>query len=323
MKKSFKIKFAALIAVWACLICLCACGEDEMPKRLDGMYSSTGAEVVSDDASISSQQEEQTSSAVEADATEYSVPQFKSGDYTMSSTSTYEQYIYSGKNIVSLIKTSQTYTYAIKLTVNKNGSMSAVYKFTRIQTSYEGSDSDTMDTNDKSGNTGENTPYYDLIGQSFTVNISKDFKLSISGVDKIHKNFPDTAGIIDDDNMLEIAADLFYNIDGKLKIGSSWKMTQSGITNTYKLSSVNKNNLVIDIIGGKLTVPDAFTSDSGFTYIYKACNSLSGTLMLNKSNRMIQEQSSYQDNSGTIEYSGATYTFTESVSSVCNISNAK
>ncbi|MDD6395180.1 MAG: hypothetical protein PUB37_03235 [Firmicutes bacterium] len=320
MKKSFKINFAALIAAMACIFCLCSCGEEEMPKRLDGMYSSEASEDVGSDQDTSSRQ---TSSDSPADTAEYSVPGFKSGNYTMSSTSTYEQYIYSGKSIVSMIKTSQTYTYSIKLTVNKNGSMSAVYKFARIQTSYEGSDTVTMDTNDKSGNTGENTPYYDLTGQSFTVNISSDFKLSISGIDKIHKKFPDTAEIISDDNMLEIAADLFYNISGKLKKGSSWKLEQSGITNTYKLSSVNKNSLMIDIIGGKLTVPDTFTTDSGFTYNYKACNSLSGSLMMNRANRMLQEQSSYQENNGTIEYSGNTYSFTEAVSSVCNISNAK
>lgn len=320
MKKSFKISFAALIAAMACTLCLCACGKDEMPKRLDGMYSSEVSEIASDKQNTSSQQ---TSSETQVDTAEYSVPNFKPGNYTMSSTSTYEQYIYSGKSIVSMIKTAQTYTYVIKLTVNKNGSMSAVYKFSRIQTSYEGSDTVTMDTNDKSGNTGENTPYYDLIGQSFTVNISNDFKLSISGIDKIHEKFPDTADIINNNNMLEIAADLFYNIDGKLKTGSSWQLEQSGITNTYKLSSVSKNSLMIDIIGGKLTVPDKFTTDSGFTYIYKACNSLSGSLMMNRSNRMLQEQSSYQENNGTIEYSGNTYSFTEAVSSVCNISNAK
>ncbi len=323
MKKSFKIKFVAVIAAMAYLMCLCACGEEEMPKRLDGMYSSTGSEIEVDEPITSSQPSQDVSSVVEADTTEYPVPSFKSGDYIMISTSKYEQYIYSGKNIASLIKTSQTYTYKIKLTVGKNGAIKAVYTFNRIQTSYEGSESEAMDTNDKSDNKGANTPYYDLIGQSFTVNISKDCKLTVSGIDKIHKKFPDTAEIIDDDNMLEIAADLFYNIKGKLKVGSSWKLKQSGITNDYKLSSVNKNSLIIDIIGGKLAVPEAFTTDDGFTYIYEECNSLKGTLVMNRSNRMIQEQSSYQDNSGAIEYGGATYDFVESISSVCNISKAK
>lgn len=321
MIRSFTAKIIALIAAAACLICLCACGEDEMPKRLDGMYSST----TSDDTAIetSSQGEQETSSADQEDSTEYTAPKFKSGNYVMESTTTQDQYIYSGKNVVAYVKLTQTYTYDIKLTVNKDSSMKAVYTFSRIQTSYEDSESETMDTNDASGNNDENKPYYDLIGQSFTVKVSKDYELSISGIDKINKKYPDTADIVGDDNMLEIAADLFYNIDSKLKIGTSWKMEQSGITNTYKVSSVTKNSFIIDIIGGKLEVPDSFTTDNGFTYNYSACEPLSGSLVMNQSNRMIQEQSSYQENNGTIEYSGTTYKFTESASSVCNISKAK
>ena len=292
-----------------------------MPKRLDGMYSST----TSDDTAIetSSQGEQETSSADQEVSTEYTAPKFKSGNYVMESTTTQDQYIYSGKNVVAYVKLTQTYTYDIKLTVNKDSSMKAVYTFSRIQTSYEDSESETMDTNDASGNNDENKPYYDLIGQSFTVKVSKDYELSISGIDKINKKYPDTADIVGDDNMLEIAADLFYNIDSKLKIGTSWKMEQSGITNTYKVSSVTKNSFIIDIIGGKLEVPDSFTTDNGFTYNYSACEPLSGSLVMNQSNRMIQEQSSYQENNGTIEYSGTTYKFTESASSVCNISKAK
>lgn len=321
MIRSFTAKIIALIAAAACLICLCACGEDEMPKRLDGMYSST----TSDDTAIetSSQGEQETSSADQEVSTEYTAPKFKSGNYVMESTTTQDQYIYSGKNVVAYVKLTQTYTYDIKLTVNKDSSMKAVYTFSRIQTSYEDSESETMDTNDASGNNDENKPYYDLIGQSFTVKVSKDYELSISGIDKINKKYPDTADIVGDDNMLEIAADLFYNIDSKLKIGTSWKMEQSGITNTYKVSSVTKNSFIIDIIGGKLEVPDSFTTDNGFTYNYSACEPLSGSLVMNQSNRMIQEQSSYQENNGTIEYSGTTYKFTESASSVCNISKAK
>lgn len=317
MIKSVTAKISALITAVACMLCLSAC-QKEMPKRLDGMYSSNA----SDSADSANASETQTTQDVNNNAEEYPAPKFQSGNYIMESTSNYEQYIYSGKSIISLIKTSQTYTYNIKLTVKNDNSMTAVYTFSRIQTSYEGSETLTMDTNDNSGNTGENKPYYDLIGQSFTVNVSDGYKLSISGIDKINEKYPDTGNIISDDNMLEIAADLFYNIDSNLKIGSLWQMTQSGINNTYKISKVSNERFVIDIIGGKLTVPAPFTSD-GFTYTYTACNSLSGSLVINRDNRMIQEQSSYQDNKGTLEYRGTTYDFTESASSVCNISRSK
>lgn len=318
MIKSVTAKATAIITALVCILYLSAC-QKEMPKRLDGMYSSDSA-ALENSSDISDSQKNENSAADDGEV--YRAPKFKSGNYVMKSVSNYEQYIYSGKNVVSLIKTSQTYTYNIKLTVNNDNSMAAVYTFSRIQTGYEGSDSVTMDTDDKSGNTGDNKPYYDLIGQSFTVNVSDEYKLSISGIDKINNKYPDTKSIISDDNMLEIASDLFYNVNNNLKIGSSWQMNQSGINNTYKISKVSDDRLFIDIIGGELTVPEPFTNN-GFTYTYTACNSLSGSLVMNRSDRMIQEQSSYQDNKGTLEYSGATYSFTESASSLCNISQDK
>jgi hypothetical protein len=314
MTKSFTAKITALATALACLVCMSAC-QKEMPKRLDGMYSSA-ADTSSSAANTDSQSD---TSGSEESIESCPAPKFHSGNYVMASTSNQEQYIYSGSSVVSFIKLSQTYTYNIKLTVKDDNSMTAVYTFSRIQTSYEGSESETMDTNNTSDNSDENKPYFDLIGQSFTVNVSKDYKLSISGIDKINTKYPDTSDIISDENMLEIASDLFYNIDSELKVGSTWNMTQSGITNTYKVGKVSSERLVIDIIGGELTVPDTFTSGS-FTYHYTACNSLSGSLVMNLSDRMIQEQSSYQDNKGTLDYSGTTYDFTESASSVCNIS---
>lgn len=313
--KSFVRIIAAIMAA-VMLTVFTACGKKEMPSRLDGMYSSA-------DETLTSSNNNQPTVQNEADDKEYSAPKFKSGTYTMKSSSIREQYAYSGKEIASAIKMSQIYTYQIKLTVNKNGSMKAVYTFKRIQTSYEGSTAEAIDTNDKSGKSNANSAYYDLIGKSFTVNISKDYRLAISGVNEITKKYPDTAFIINDDNMLEIASDLFYNIDDRLKIGSFWQLDQSGVENTYTLNSVNESNMMFDISGGKLSIPEPYATEGGAVYSYEKCLPLKGSLVVSRSNRMIQEQSSYQENSGTISFNNKSFTFTDSVNSVCSVTKSK
>lgn len=327
MRNAFAQRIAAAVTAVLCAISITACTK-EMPKRLDGMYSSDGggqtAGSTHDDAqSGEDTQFTDTSDIKDADKNEEcAVPKFKSGNYVMESTTRYEQIYYQGKSIASHVATSQTYTYDIKLSVKDNGSIAAVYTFKRIQTGYEGSETYTMDTNDKSGRDEDTAVYYDIIGQSFTVNVTSGFKLSVKGIDKIHKNYPDTVDLIDDENMLEIAKDLFYNIEGPLTAGSSWKLNQSGIVNTYSVTKLNDKNIVVNIAGGALDVPDPFTREE-ITYTYEKCEALSGSLVINRSNRMIQEQSSYQGNSGEIEYNGATYSFEENSSSLCEIKKAK
>ena len=56
------------------------------------------------------------------------------------------------------------------------------------------------------------------------------------------------------------------------------------------------------------------------SYTYTKCEPLSGSLVMSIDNRMLQEQSSYQENSGKVEYNGHSYTFKVSAASVCNIS---
>lgn len=326
MRKSFALRLAAALTAFAFAAGLSAC-KKEMPKRLDGMYSSDGAHASSDTQSDADDAEntesEDTKDTEKNEQTEkIAAPKFKSGNYVMESSTSYDQIYYQGKSIFSRVAMSQTYTYNIKLSVKDNGSMTAVYTFKRVQTGYEGSETYTIDTNDKSGRDDDTAVYYDIIGQSFTVNVTSDFKLSVKGVDKIHKNYPDTVDLIDDDNMLEIAKDLFYNIDEPLSVGSSWKLTQSGVSNTYSVSKINDKNILVNIAGGALEVPEPFTSNE-ITYNYKACNALKGSLVINRDNRMIQEQSSYQSNSGEIEYSGTTYSFEETSSSLCEITKAE
>ena len=298
---------------------LTAC-QKEMPTRLDGMYSSDVSQEETDSniANDTESDESDDTAAVEKIA----VPPFTSGNYVMDSSTSYEQYFYQGSSIVSRILQTQTYTYHIRLSVKEDGDMTALYTFQRIQTSYEGSESYTMDTNDKSGRDEDTAMYYDLIGQSFTVNITPDFELSIKGVDQIHQDYPDTAELVNDSNLMEVASDLFYDIQGPLSVGSSWKLTQSSIGNTYRVTKVNNKNLLVNITGGKLAVPDPVTLDD-ITYTYQVCNPLKGSLVIDRGNRMVQEQSSYQNNTGQIDYNGATYSFEETSSSLCTITKAK
>ena len=237
----------------------------------------------------------------------------------MESSSVNEQYFYSGKSVISYTRMTQTYHYGIKLTVKSNGSMTAVYTFQRIRTGYETEEGAiATDTSDKSGRNEDNAVYYDLIGQSFTVNIAKDYKLTVKGIDAIHKKYPYTADVVTDDNMKEVASDLFYKIDGSLQQGSSWQLEQVGLKNTYTVSSIKEGNVYINIKGKQLEIPKPYSSD-GIKYTYKKREPLSGSLVMALDNRMIQEQSSYQENSGEIASGDKKYTFTESAASICNI----
>lgn len=309
-----------LTALLICFGTLTAC-QKEMPKRLDGMYSSDISQEETETVSNPENDTENDESNDTAAAETFTVPTFKAGNYVMDSSTSYEQYYYQGANIVSRVVTTQTYTYHIRLSVKEDGSMTALYTFQRIQTGYESSESYTMDTNDKSGRDEDTAMYYDLIGQSFTVNITPDFELSITGVDKIHQDFPDTAELVNDSNLLEVASDLFYDIEAPLSVGSAWKLTQSSIGNTYRVTKVNNKNLLISITGDKLAIPDPVTMGD-ITYTYQACHPLKGSLVIDRSNRMIQEQSSYQNNTGQIDYNGAAYSFEETSSSLCTITNS-
>ena len=314
-----------LVPVLAGVLCLSTAWgltgcQKKMPGRLDGLYSSDTA---SDGISSlhTSDTEDGTSSPSDAEKTACPVPPFQAGSYDMESAAAYEHLLLSGSEIRARIAISQTYNYRIRLTVSKNGNMTAVYTFTRIRTSYEDSQTYTTDTSDKKGRTEENAPYYDLIGQSFTVRVSKDYRLSISGVDKIHQKYPDTADIVTDENLLEVASDLFYPIEGELSVGSAWKRTQNGVTNTYTVSKIRDETVTVNIKGGKLTVPDPVTNND-ITYTYRQCAPLSGSVVMDRHNRMIQEQSSYQSNTGDAAYNGAAYAFEEASSSLCSIVKA-
>ena len=317
--------FRAAAACLICLLFLSACGQ-EMPGRLDGKYPDaltsqtfSGASDSAAESADSSGQEEGNDTSSAEETKSYASPKFRSGSYTMESSGVNEQYIYSGKTVVSFTRMSQIYNYDIRLDVKKNGSMTAVYTFKRIRTGYETSEgSDLTDTKNKDGRNDDNAVYYDLIGQSFTVNITKDYKITVKGIDLIHKKYPYTADIVTEDNMKEVAADLFYKIGGSIRQGSSWKLKQVGITNTYTVGSVKNGSVYINIQGTQLEIPEPFTRN-GVKYTYKKREPLSGSLVMDLKNRMIQEQSSYQENSGIMESGGSKYTFTESAASICLI----
>ncbi len=316
----------SLLACFLCVCCLASCGK-EMPGRLDGQYPdaltsqtfighSSGE---SDDEASSQAGGGENDASSGSDEKAYPAPAFRAGSYTMESSGVNEQYIYSGKSVVSFTRVTQIYDYDIRLAVRKNGSMSAVYTFSRIRTGYETPDgSDKTDTNDKKGRNDDNAVYYDLIGQSFTAEISKDYSITLKGIDLIHKKYPYTADVVTDENMKEVVADLFYKMGSSLQSGSRWKLKQVGVTNTYTVASVKNGSVYINIKGTQLDIPEPFTRD-GVKYTYQKREPLSGSLVISMDNRMVQEQSSYQENSGVIESGDRKYTFTESAASICNI----
>lgn len=322
MRRSSGLLLLTAAIVLFSLLCPVSC-QKKMPGRLDGKYPeasvSSAADEPVEDASGKENENNTASSTTGSKSKQYPAPQFRSGVYTMESSSVNEQYFYSGKSVISYTRITQTYDYTIALTVKNNGSMSAVYTFNRIRTGYDTDDgSISTDTKDKSGRSDDNAVYYDIIGQSFTVIVSQDYKITVKGIDAIHRKYPYTSDIVTEENMREVAADLFYRIDGTIKQGSSWQLEQVGLTNTYTVSSVKDGSVYVNIKGRKLYLPKPYTSN-GIKYTYKKREPLSGSLVISLDNRMIQEQTSYQENSGVIESENNKYTFTESAASMCNI----
>lgn len=318
MRHSRSLKAAAFALLAA--LSLTACGQ-KMPERLDGKYP-TGAEGVSS-AAVSdapSSQEEPP----EDDGAVWTSPKFRSGSYRMKSTTVGEQYYYSGKSLISYAKVTQTYEYDIRLTVRKNGSIKAAYTFRGILVESETQDgTSVIDTSDSSGRDNDTAVYYDLIGQSFTAEITAKYAITLSGIDAIHRKYPYTADVVNDSNMKEVVSDLFYPLSKELKPGSTWSLTQVGMTNTYRVSGEKEGRLYINITGEQPELPEPFTDSDGMIWTYTRRDALSGNLVMDLTDRMIQEQSSYQENAGRIDYSGSTYTFTESAASVCTITKTK
>ena len=88
------------------------------------------------------------------------------------------------------------------------------------------------------------------------------------------------------------------------------------------MTKIRDGTAIINIKGGELAIPQPVTQND-ITYTYRECAPLTGSVVIDLNNRMIQEQSSYQANSGDAEYNGTIYSFEEVSSSLCEITKAK
>lgn len=323
MKRIRPLRAVLLTAALLCALPAAGC-EKEMPGRLDGGLTSEQTAVTSGTAGATG------TTAPRGKA--FDTPRFAAGTYRMTASSVNETVFYQGQQIPFYEKTTQSYTYRITVTEEPDGAWKAQYTIERIMLRYDTKDeTETVDTADTGKSVEERderdqrdeftSVYFDLIGQSFTADISRNGTVSLSGLDKIHRNVPDSADVIREDNMREVVSDVFYPLPDKLHTGDTWQLTQSGIVNTYGVSSTNSQSVFVDIVGGELALPAPYTENE-ITYTYTSCDPLSGTLTVNRDNRMIQEQASYQELKGKAVSGQITLTFKRSTTSSAQISPA-
>ena len=107
--------------------------------------------------------------------------------------------------------TLSQYTYGLDISRKGNGLM-CVMSFDNILISQNISGTTTvlLDTSTRDYLSADTEPYYDIIGLSFVVNIGADGSVtSIDGVDDLIAKYPNSAMLLDEENLLGVASSYF------------------------------------------------------------------------------------------------------------------
>ena len=255
----------------------------------------------------------------------FAAPAFRDGRYRMvSSVVNAEDYNDGAGSTLYGYSSTTRYEYLLDITAFADG-IKCVYTFDRIVGSSDdngtGAGDTELDTADKDAYTEELSPFYDLIGRSFTVQTDADCgSVSISGIDELLAAVPGANGLIDEETMLSMARDLFYPLPQTFTDGTSWTVNSYGIDNEYSVKRLERGRFNVQISGGESALPPPTTDANGYVTEYTSCAPLTGTLMLDQSDRAVQELSTFQRYSGSISDSeGYGYFFTVTASTNCTI----
>ena len=258
---------------------------------------------------------------------DYTAPVFRTGRYKMVSTSINNSVYKDGVGTTLYSDGTMTrYTYILDITVSDAGIVCR-YTFSEIYgtSTEDGEESVVIDTTNSSLKDSTTQVFYDLIGRSFSASAGTNGVLSgVTGISDIVADVPDAATLISDDLMYSMASDLFYSMPSVFTTGTSWMLTQHGVTNTYSLSRMSRGSFGVSIIGSELTLPDPVTDADGYTTTFSSMLPLSGFLWLDQTDRAVQELTSYQRSEGMFandEGYGAYFTLT--ATSSCTIQSIK
>lgn len=278
----------AVLLIAACVLLFSDCGGDEwITPSEDG--SGPGSFISSDDAA-----------AFEG---VYAAPDFHDGVYNMLSTVTNTEEYSDGTGQTLYTYTSTTkYNYRLDIDVGDDGIVCR-YTFVSIYGAVNdnGALSVDLNTTDPAAYNESLAPFYDLLGQSFTVTADRSGRfIALEGLDEIIARYPDSAALLDQGTLETMAGDLFYTLPAAFSSGEAWKVNSFGFDNTYTVKKLERERFGIDIAGAQFELPDPVTDSAGYTTTYSTYSPITGSLWMSQYDRAVQELTTRQSSSGTI-----------------------
>ncbi len=312
MNRTLSIFLAALLVMLS--LCTSGCGDDKVDWVTGEAYATSGTGRTTA-STVSTSPADSVTGSIEGS---HPAPQFKPGRYSMVNTSTtVTEYVTDAGAVYYSESTVSRYTYGLDITSAGEG-LRCVMSFDGIliTQSISGENQILLDTSTRDYLSASTEPYYDIIGQSFIVNIGADGSVTgVEGVEDIIAEYPNSAMLLDKDNLTGVASSFFYPVPDTFTDGTAWTLNQYDLVNTYRLTSLARDRFGITITGPEQK-PFSYNTEDGLTLDYSKVSPLSGTLYMNKDNRALQEITSMQKSSGTITGEGVDIIFNYNVTSL-------
>lgn len=305
------IGIIALFVLAVVCLCIAVCGSCSDNNDEDWVGVSQEAQSSQNTSSSQSTSTTTTTTTTTSSSKTYSAPKFKDGTYKMEQESISKTEY---KNLGSVYYTATercVYYYTLKISVDDDG-IKCVYRFDRVlieqSEKYSGEDEVKivlLDTDSDDYYSSATKCYYEIIGTSFTAHAGRNgsFK-SVSGVDDIISEHPAAAELINTDAMASMARDLFFALPDEIYEGLGIKPHAEYADDAYVFSKLSRDNYVFNINGAAQEGYSYEDSSSGSTVVVEVSevSSATGTLLISKSDRAVQELNMIQKSSGTMTY---------------------
>ncbi len=319
MKRSLSVFLAAVVLLTA--LCAAGCGGDDVDWVTGQTYATNGTSTTTAPSAGTT-----SASGVQSNLDgSYDAPQFKPGRYSMvNASTTLTEYITDAGVPYYSESTLSQYSYNLDIS-SKGDGFKCVMSFDNILISQNVSGTTTvlLDTSTRDYLSADTEPYYDIIDLSFVVNIGADGAVTgIEGVDDLIAEYPNSAMLLDEENLLGVASSYFYSIPDTFTDGTAWTLNQYDLVNTYTLTSLARDRFGVTINGPEQQ-PFSYNTDDGLSVSYSKVSPLSGTLYMNKDNRALQEITSMQKSSGSITGPDVNILFNYNVTSLTTVTEQK
>ncbi len=279
----------ALLLILSCLLLFSDCGGGDEWISQSGSQNDGDSFISSDDTA-----------AFEG---VYAAPQFCDGVYNMlqTVTNTEEYTDGTGQQLYTYVSTTK-YNYRLDIDVGEDG-ITCRYTFVSIYGAFNdnGALSVDLNTTDPEAYDESLAPFYNLLGQSFTVKADSGGRfLSLEGLDEIIAAHPESASLLDQATLETMAGDLFHQLPATFSAGQSWQVNSFGAANSYTVSKLEHGRFGITIAGAQYELPEAVTDANGYTTAYSSYSPITGSLWISQQDRALQELTTRQSSTGTI-----------------------